>query len=109
MRIQTNTFFWGVPEWLKIAYSGTFLDVNHFPGIVKSSNLLLRHPNTSVDVVEGSEEARRGKSCNTSLLGRPGTHDFGSEKPFWAPRGLQRQIRTDNGMDKSCVWHVGTY
>ena len=36
-------------------FSGTFLDVNDFSGIVKSSNLLLRHPNTSVDVVEGLE------------------------------------------------------
>ena len=36
-----------------------FLDVNDFQGIVKSSNLLLRHPNTSVDVVEGLKEARR--------------------------------------------------
>ena len=40
-------------EWLKIVFSGTFLDVNHFQKIVKSSNLLLRHPNTSVYVVEG--------------------------------------------------------
>ena len=90
-------------------FSGTFLDVNHFPGIVKSSNLLLGHPKPSVDVVVWLKAARNGKSCNTSLLGRPGTHDFGSEKPFWAPRGLQRQIRTDNGMDKSCEWHVGTH
>ena len=60
-------------------FSDTFLDVNHFPGIVKSSNLLLRHPNTSVDVVEGLEEARRGKSRNKSLPGRPGNHDFSSK------------------------------
>ena len=33
-------------------FSGTFLDVNHFPGMVKSSNLFLRHANTSVDVVD---------------------------------------------------------
>ena len=75
----------------------------------KSSNLLLRHPNTSVDVVEGLEEARSDKSRNKSLPGRPRTHDFGSEKPFWALRGPQRQIRTDNGMDKSCVWCIGTH
>ena len=48
----------------KIVFFGTFLDVNHFPGIIKSSNLLLRHPNTSVDVVEGLE----GALCNTVKL-----------------------------------------
>jgi hypothetical protein len=82
MRIQTNTFFWGVPEWLKIAYSGTFLDVNHFPEIFKSSNLFLRHPDTSADAVEGLREARRYKSRNKSLPGRPGNHDFAPENPF---------------------------
>ena len=51
--------------------SGTFLDVHLFPGIVKSSNLLLRHPNTSVDVVEGLEGALRKRSRNKSLPGRP--------------------------------------
>ena len=40
-------------------FSGTFPDVNDFPGIIKSSNLLLRHPKTFVDVVEGLEVARR--------------------------------------------------
>ena len=44
---------------LNIVFCGTFLDVNHFRKIVKSSNLLLRHPNTSVDVVEGWEGALR--------------------------------------------------
>ena len=57
--------FRDVPETMILApnrVSGTFLDVNHFPGIVKSSNLLVSHPNTSVDIVEGMEEARSGKS-----------------------------------------------
>ena len=90
-------------------FSGTFLGVNHFPEIVKSSNLLLRHPDTSVDVVEGFKEASSDKSRDKLLPGRPGTHDFGSEKPFWALRGLQRQIQTDNGMDTSCVWCIETH
>ena len=38
-------------------FFGTFLDVKHFPGMAKSSNLFLRHPNISVDVVEGLEYA----------------------------------------------------
>ena len=50
---------------------GTFLDVTHFLRGVKSSNLFLRHPNTSVDVVEGLEEARSDKSRYKSLPGRP--------------------------------------
>ena len=49
-------------------FPGTFLDVNHFSGLVKSSNLLLRHPNTSVDVVEGLEEARSAKSPFSSTF-----------------------------------------
>ena len=35
--------------------SGTFPDLNHFLRRVKSSELFLRHPSTSVDVVEGLE------------------------------------------------------
>ena len=54
-------------------FSGTFLDVNHFLEIVKSSNLFLRHPNTSVVVVEGLEESTRGKSRNKSLRDVPKT------------------------------------
>ena len=49
---------------LKIVFCGTFLDVNHFRKIVKSSNFLLRHPNTFVNVVEGLE----GALCNTVKL-----------------------------------------
>ena len=60
-------------------FSGTFLDVNHFPGIVKSSNLFLRHPNTSADVVEGLEGALRNKLRNKSRPGRPENHDFSSK------------------------------
>ena len=73
-----------VSVWVKIVFSGTFLDVNDFLGIGKSSNLFLRHPNTSVDVVEGLEEARNDKSRNKSLPGRPGNHDFGSQSCFLA-------------------------
>ena len=35
--------------------SGTFPDLNNFLRRVKSSELFLRHPSTSVDVVEGLE------------------------------------------------------
>ena len=35
--------------------SGTFSDLNHFLRRVKSSKLFLRHPSTSVDVLEGLE------------------------------------------------------
>ena len=35
----------------------TFLDVTHFLRGVNASNLFLRHPNISVDVVEGLEYA----------------------------------------------------
>ena len=83
-KINQYIFFGGVPEWLKIVFSGTFLDVNHFPGIAKSSNLFLRHPNTSVDVVEGLKEAKSDKSRNKSLPGRPGNHDFSSRSCFLA-------------------------
>ena len=74
-----NTNIWGCQKRLQNAVFGTFLDVNHFLEIVKSSNLLLRHPNTSVDVVEGLKEAKSDKSRNKSLPGRPGNQDFGSE------------------------------
>ena len=59
-------------EWLNIVFSGTFLDVNHFPEIVKSSNLFLRHPSTFADAAEGLEEARSDTLRNKSLAGRPG-------------------------------------
>jgi hypothetical protein len=57
-----NTNIWRCQKRLQNAVFGTFLDVNHFLEIVTSSNLLLRHPNTSVDVVEGLKEAKRDKS-----------------------------------------------
>jgi hypothetical protein len=34
---------------------GTFSDLNHFLRRVKSSELFLRHPSTSVDVLQGLE------------------------------------------------------
>ena len=74
-------------EWLKIVFSGTFLDVNHFSGIVKSSNLLLRHPNTSVDVVGGLQEARSDKSRNESLKGRSETMILAQHRVFWHVSG----------------------
>ena len=36
-----------------MAIFGTFLDLAHSLGLVKSSNLVQRHPSTSADVVEG--------------------------------------------------------
>jgi hypothetical protein len=50
---------------------GTFLDINHFLGRVKSLNLFLRHVITSVDVVKELEEAIRNKSLLKSLPGCP--------------------------------------
>ena len=58
--------------------SRTFLDVNDFVGIVKSSNMFLRHPYTSVDVVEGLGVVGRSKLRITSHPGRPANHGFGS-------------------------------
>ena len=69
---------------VNIVFAGTFLDVNDFPGIIKGSNLFLRHPNTSVDVVEGLEGALRNKSRNTSRSGRPGGSQNGSKSCFLA-------------------------
>ena len=74
-----NTNIWGCPKRLQNAVFGTFLYVNHFLEIVTSSNLFLRHPNTSVDVVEGLKQAKSDNSHNKSLSGRPGNQDFGSE------------------------------
>ena len=38
---------------LKMAIFGIFLDLAHSLGLVKSSNLVWRHPSTSADVLEG--------------------------------------------------------
>ena len=57
-----------------MAQNGVFWHVsgrNSLSTGVKSSNLFLRHPNTSVDAVEGLEEARSDKSRYKSLPGRP--------------------------------------
>ena len=77
-----NTNIWGCPKRLQNAVFGTVLDVNHVPEIVTTSHLLQRHPNTSVDVVEGLQEALRNKSRNKSLPGSPGNHDFSSKSRF---------------------------
>ena len=58
------------------------MDVNDFIGIVKSSNLFLRHPNTSADVVEGLEGALRKKSRNKSRPGRPQTMILAQNRDF---------------------------
>ena len=62
---------------------GTFLDVTHFLWGVKSSKWFLRHPNTSVDVVEGLEEARSDKSRYKSLPGRPENMILAQNSVFW--------------------------
>jgi hypothetical protein len=48
---------------------GTFLDINHFLGRVKSLNLFLGHVITSVDVVKGLEEATRNKLLSEITTG----------------------------------------
>ena len=73
MRVQSDTLFLRVPKWLRIVYVGTFLDVTHFLRGVNGSNLFVKRPNTSVDTVEGLEEARSDKSRYKSLPGRPET------------------------------------
>ena len=74
---------------------GTFLDINHFLGRVKSLNLFLRHVITSVDVVKGLEEAVSNKSLlknryrdvqNSKIYSRWGL--FG---PSGASRGKSKQ------------------
>ena len=56
-----------------LGYSHTFLDLFHLLEGVNGPNLFLRHPNTSVDAVEGLEEARSVQSRYKSLPGRPET------------------------------------
>ena len=64
-------------------FFGTFLDVNHFSGMVEGSNLLLRHPNTSVDVVEGLEEARRVNRAINHFRDVPETMILAQNRVFW--------------------------
>ena len=89
----TNTYFWGGPRMAQIVFFGTFLDVNHLPGMVESSNLLPRHPNTSVDVVERFEEARSDKPRNKSLPGRPETMILAQNRVFWHVSGRKSLSR----------------
>ena len=56
---------------LKIAISGTFLDLAHSLGLVKSSNLVRRHPSTSADVLEGLDVVQSDEITIISLWGRP--------------------------------------
>ena len=66
---------WGRPKntrfRLKMAIFGTFLDLAHSLGLVKSSNLVQRHPSTSADVVEGVYVVQSDEITIISLWGRP--------------------------------------
>jgi len=66
---------WGRPKntrfRLKNAIFGTFLDLAHSLGLVKSSNLVQRHPSTSADVVEGVYVVQSDEITIISLWGRP--------------------------------------
>ena len=68
-------------------FFGAFLDVNHFSGIIKSSNLLQRHPNTSMDVVEGLEEARRVNRAINHFRNVPETMNLAQNRVFWHVSG----------------------
>ena len=71
--------------------------MNDFLEIVTSSNLLLRHPNTTVDVVEGLKEATGDETRNKSLLGRPGNLGFwlrmAQNRMFWHVSGRKSLSR----------------
>ena len=54
-----------------MAIFGIFLDLAHSLGIVKSSNLVRRHPSTSADVVEGRDVVQSDEIAIISLWGRP--------------------------------------
>ena len=73
--------------------SDTFLDVNHFPGIVESSNSLLRHPNTSVDVVEGLEGAKSDTSRKNHFRDVPETMILAQNRVFWHVSGRKSLSR----------------
>ena len=66
---------WGRPKntrfRLKMAISGTFLDLAHSLGLVNSSNLVQRHPSTSADVVDGVDVVQSDEITIISLWGRP--------------------------------------
>ena len=74
-------------------FSGTCKDANRFTGIVKSSNLLLRHPNTSVDVVEGLEEARRVNRAINHFRDVPETKILAQNRVFWHVSGRKSLFR----------------
>ena len=48
-----------------------FLDLAHSLGLVKSSNLVWRHPSTSADVVEGLYVVQNDQITIITLWGRP--------------------------------------
>ena len=70
---------------------GTFLDINHFLGRVKSLNLFLRHVITSVDVVKGLEEA----ISNTSLTFTTGISRISKYIAVGACLGLQGPLEAN--------------
>ena len=65
------TLFLDVQKWLKIGCFDTFLDLAHSLGLVKSSNLVRRHPSTSADVLEGLYVVVSDEITISSLWGRP--------------------------------------
>ena len=54
-----------------MAIFGTLLDLAHSVGLVKSSNLVRRHPSTSADVAEGLNVVQSDEIIIISLWGRP--------------------------------------
>ena len=54
-----------------MAIFGIFLDLAHSLGLVNSSNLVCRHPNTSADVLEGVYVVQSDQITIISLWGRP--------------------------------------
>ena len=70
------TLFLDVQKWLKIGCFDTFLDLAHSLGLVKSSNLVRRHPSTSADVLECLYVVVSDEIAIISLWGRPEKQDF---------------------------------
>ena len=89
-----------------MAIFGTFLDLAHSLGLVKSSNLVQRHPSTSADVVEGVYVVQSDEITIISLWGRPKFKKTSRWDLFEASRGLQRQNQVDNSRDKSFIEYI---
>ena len=105
---------WGRPKntrfRLKMAIFGRFLDLAHSLGLVNSSNLVPRHPNTSADVVEGVYVVQSDEITIISLWGRPKIQKKLAVgtclRPPEASRGLQRQNQVDNSRDKNFIEYI---